>query len=89
MPKRGRRLTIVDEWTAMVAIPLPHKRVQLLRYSGVNASQLLLYDWQGSRWVIMDVKHYGDVAGHDAHQMLTALATAALTTLPRTGRELH
>ena len=82
-------MTIFDERTAMVAIPLLHKRVQLSRYSGVNASRLLLYDGQGARRVIMDVKHYGDVAEHDAHQMLTALATAALTTLPRPGRELH
>ena len=69
----------------MVAIPSQHESTQWSRYSGVNASRLLLYYGQGARRVIMDVKHYDDVAGHNAHQTLTALATAALMTAPRPG----
>ena len=37
----------------------------------------------------MNVKHYDDVAGQDAHQMLIVLATAALTTRLRPGLKLH
>ena len=37
----------------------------------------------------MDVKHYDDVAGQNAHQMLIGLTTAALTTRLRPGHELH
>ena len=73
----------------MVAIPLQHKRVRWSRYSGVNASRPLLYDGQGARRMLMDAKHYDDVAGQNAHQMLTVLATPALTTRPRPSHELH
>ena len=73
----------------MVAIHLQHKRVRWSRYSGVNASRLLLYDGQGARRILMDVKRHDDVAGQNAHQMLIVLATAALTTRLRPGHELQ
>ena len=82
-------MTTFDERMAMVAILLQYKRVRWSRYSGVNASRLLLYDGQGARRMLMDVKHYDDVAGQNAHQMLIVLATAVLTTRLRPGRELH